>query len=817
MKTIKLKIDGMHCASCVNKVEQNLNALEGVEKATVNIANDSAQVTYDDNRLSEQDLKDTVKDSGYEARVDDPSMVSMSARVEGMTCAACVNRVDKALNHLDGLQDVRVNIANDKASFKYDKDQVRLSEIQAAVKNAGYELIIEESADEADDQDELKMMKARKRMMQAALITSVMMIMMVVHMFIVNIPGYTVLVALMGLPVIFYLGRHVHKASLNSIKNLSPNMDVLVSMGSVPPYVIGLSGLFLPITTFMEMAMTIMTFHLIGKYLETRAKGKASQAIKKLMELGAKTARVIIDGEEVNIPVNELSPGDIMLVKPGEKLPSDGEVIEGESTVDESIATGESMPVKRKVGDEVIGATLNKEGVLKVKVTKTREDTFLSQVIKLVEACQGSKVPIQAFADKVTGYFVPIVLVLTMMTFTSFLVFTGFHVDIMTRFEDVLPWINTDQSPLTLAFITATAVLVIACPCALGLGTPTALMVGSGKGAENGILIRHGEAVQTLKDIKAIAFDKTGTLTYGKPEVTNAHPTKDEADLLHVAASIEAGSEHPLAEAILTYAKNKDIKPAQVTKFESVTGKGVKAQMADQIVAIGNRAMMKDLMVETSNVEKAVMALEEEGKTVVMVSKANELLGYVAIADQIKQEAPEVLKTLHAHGIATVMLTGDNERTAKAIAKKAGIKDVVAGVLPDGKVDEIKRLQEIYGLVAMVGDGINDAPALTQADVGMAIGSGTDVAIEAADVTLIRGDLQAVFGAYILSKGIFRKIKQNYFWAWFYNAVAIPFAMLGLLHPMIGAAAMSLSSLNVVYNSLRLKKLPLKGVSTRVA
>ncbi len=817
MKTVKLKIDGMHCASCVNRVEKNLNALEGVDEATVNIANDSAQVSFDEQKIGEQDLLDAVKDSGYEGKLDQPEMTSMNARVEGMTCAACVNRVDKALNALDGVKDVSVNIANDKASLKYDQSQVRLSEIKAAVKNAGYELVMEEQADDEVDQDELKMMKAKKRMLIAAAITSVMMLMMVVHMFIVNIPGYTIMVAVMGLPVVFYLGRHVHKASINSIKNLSPNMDVLVSMGSVPPYVIGLTGLFLPITTFMEMAMTIMTFHLIGKYLETRAKGKASQAIKKLMELGAKTARVIIDGEEVNLPVNELSPGDIMLVKPGEKLPSDGDIIEGESTIDESIATGESMPVKRKVGDAVIGATLNKEGVLKVKVTKTREDTFLSQVIKLVEACQGSKVPIQAFADKVTGYFVPVVLMLTIVTFTSFLVFTGFHVNIMTRFEDVLPWINTDQSALTLAFITATAVLVIACPCALGLGTPTALMVGSGKGAENGILIRHGEAVQTLKDIKAIAFDKTGTLTYGKPEVTNVKALKKETDLLHVAASIEAGSEHPLAEAILSYSKAKDIKPSTVKKFESITGKGVKATLDDETVAIGNRTMMQDFNINTSSIEAAVVALEEEGKTVVMVSKGSTLLGYLAIADQIKEEAPAVLKTLHDHGIATVMLTGDNERTAKAIAQKAGIKDVVAGVLPDGKVDEVKRLQETYGLVAMVGDGINDAPALTQADVGMAIGSGTDVAIEAADVTLIRGDLEAVFGAYILSKGIFRKIKQNYFWAWFYNAVAIPFAMLGLLHPMIGAAAMSVSSLNVVYNSLRLKKLPLKGVNARVA
>jgi len=812
VKTIKLNIDGMSCASCVNNIESALNKTAGVDKATINITNDTGQVSFDETKLTEADILTVVKNSGYEAVVAQPKKDKMSMRVEGMTCATCVNRVEQTLKKLNGVQNVTVNIANDKATFDYDNEHIRLSQIKKAVADVGYTLVMDEKAtDDTEDPEVRKMKTAKDRMIYSAVIAGTMMLLMVLHMFFITIPGYTLIVALMAIPVIFYFGRHVHVASFRSLKNLRPNMDVLVSMGSLPPYIIGLSGLFLPVTTFMEMATAIMTFHLIGKFLETRAKGKASQAIKKLIELGAKTARVEVDGEEMEVPVSELEIGDVMIVRPGEKIPTDGKIIDGDSMIDESIATGESMPVKRGVEDEVIGATINKQGLLKVQVSKTGDDTFLSQVIKLVEECQGSKVPIQEFADKVTGYFVPVVMLLTVLTFSSFLIFNDFHVRILSVFDDILPWVNVDQSPLTLAFITATAVLVIACPCALGLGTPTALMVGSGKGADNGILIRNGEAVQTLKDIKAIAFDKTGTLTYGQPVVTDFKAIKDDNRLIEVAASLEKGSEHPLAQAVLTKAEALSIKPRKVTDFEAVTGRGVRAKLGDNLVFIGSRKLLEENNIDYKQVEADMERLENEAKTVVLVAEGNTLLGYLAIADEIKPNAKAVISQIEAMGIKTAMITGDNERTANAIAKKAGTTHVIANVMPDGKVDEVKRLQEKYGLVAMVGDGINDAPALKQANVGMAIGTGTDVAIEAADVTLVRGDLETILSAIILSRGIFRKIKQNYFWAWFYNAVAIPFAMLGLLHPMIGAAAMSVSSLNVVYNSLRLRKLPLKG------
>jgi Cu+-exporting ATPase len=482
-------------------------------------------------------------------------------------------------------------------------------------------------------------------------------------------------------------------------------------------------------------------------------------------------------------------------------------IIEGKSLIDESIATGESMPVKKHVGDNVIGATINKDGLLKVEVTKVGKETFLSQVIEMVEACQGSKVPIQEFADRITSYFVPAIMVLTVLTFSSFLIFQNFHLSILEYMEPILPWINTDQTPLTLAFITATAVLVIACPCALGLGTPTALMVGSGVGAEKGILIRNGEAVQTLKDIKAIAFDKTGTLTYGKPVVTDKHAIGiSEHQMMHVAGSLETGSEHPLAMAIIEDVKNNNQKLLNPRDFEAISGMGIKGILDNKTYYFGNRKLIKSIGHSYDGLESMMQQLENEAKTVMILADDIEILGIIAVADALKPDAVHVIRAIENLGITTAMITGDNSRTAQAIAKKAGITRIISDVLPEGKVNEISKLQSEFGLVAMVGDGINDAPALKQANVGIAIGTGTDIAKEAADVTLVSGELHTLLTSIQLSKAIFIKIKQNYFWAWFYNAIAIPFAMLGLLHPMIGAAAMSISSLNVIYNSLRLKK-----------
>lgn len=809
MKRVKIAIEGMTCASCVASVEKSLNRLEGIQAVSVNLATNRAIIDYADS-INEKAFVEAIERVGFDASVIvDQETVHKTFRVEGMTCASCASSVDIALKRLKGIHSSHVNVATDKVSIEYDPSVIRLSEIKQAIDEVGYTLILEQNTDASVDPDETKMQKARRIMRLSVSISAVMMTLMIIHMFIIMIPYYTYIVAVMGIPVVFVLGYPVHKASIKSLKNRRPNMDVLVSLGSLPPYLIGLLGLFMPITTFIEMATTIMTFHLLGKYLESRAKGKASQAIKKLLALSAKTANVLIDGKEMEIATEELSIGDIMVIRPGEKIPTDGVIVFGKSTIDESMATGESMPVNREVHDNVIGATVNKNGIIHVKVTKIGKDTFLSKVIELVEACQGSKVPIQEFADRITGYFVPAILGLTALTFVSFLVFTDFHVIILRQVTAFLPWVNPNQNPLTLAFVTATAVLVIACPCALGLGTPTALMVGSGLGAENGILIRNGEAVQTLKDVKAIAFDKTGTLTHGKPKVTDMLATEDEMQLLDVALALEHASEHPLALAIVEKGKAENREILTISDFSSLTGKGLVGTLSGQTALIGNEKLMDEYQIDYSALSAQKAAFEDEAKTVMMVAYGQKLLGLIAVADTLKSSAKEAIRRLNAIGIETVMITGDNPRTAKAIASRVGMKHVVSGVLPEGKVDEIKRLQAQFGLVAMVGDGINDAPALKQANIGIAIGTGTDIAIEASDVTLINDDLDTLVLAIGLSKAIFKKIKENYFWAWFYNAIAIPFAALGLLHPMIGAAAMSMSSLNVIYNSLRLKRLPL--------
>jgi Cu+-exporting ATPase len=807
MKHIKLDLIGMTCASCANSIDKVLNKLEGIKHAAVNLANDTALIDYDETVIKIDEIINAVESIGYDAKVSDNNKIEVMMRIEGMTCASCAANVDRAVGKLNGVIDVNVNIANDKMSVLFDQNSVKLSQIKKAVYDAGYDAFLLEDLEETIDPDVIKMQKAKQKVMISMSITILMMSLMIIHMFVVEIPLYTLIVAVLGFPVVFILGKHVHKGSFKSLKSGHPNMDVLVSLGSMPPYLIGLLGLFLPIQTFIEMATTIMTFHLLGKFLEARAKGKASVAIKKLIELGSKTARILIDGEEIEVLSSELSVGDIMVIKPGEKIPSDGIVIEGESFIDESLATGESMPVKRIQGDMVIGATINKEGMLKVEVTKVGQDTFLAQVIHLVEACQGSKVPIQAFADKVTGYFVPAIMIVTVLTFASFLIFPNFHLSILSTF-DFLPWINTDLNQLTLAFITATSVLVIACPCALGLGTPTALMVGSGIGAEQGILIRQGEAVQTLKDIKAIAFDKTGTLTIGRPEVTDI-VSKNDKHILQIAASLEKGSEHPLAQAIISSAVEENIEILNIEHFTSVPGMGILGEINQEIIHIGNRKFMDSESIDYEIYDKHMIDLENEAKTVMIISQNRKALGLIAVADQVKPEAKKVIETLNTLNIKTIMITGDNKHTAKAIANQIGLTDYISDVLPEGKVDAVKSLQATYGLVSMIGDGINDAPALKQANVGIALGTGTDVAIEAADMTLVKGDLSSVLKALMLSQAMFKKIKQNYFWAWFYNALMIPFAMFGLLHPMIGAAAMSLSSLNVIYNSLRLKKVNL--------
>lgn len=736
---------------------------------------------------------------------------TLTLQVNGMTCATCAASVESVLSATDGVQSAAVNFAAEKVSIQYDSSTVQLAELKQQVKSIGYELV-EPAEDAGDEADQKKVESARRRLVTASILAGSVMIMMMVHMFVIAIPGYLIWVALLGAPVVFGAGLHVHQAAFRAVRSRRPNMDVLVSLGSLPPFIVGLAGFFFPIQTFIEMATTIMTFHLIGKFLEVRAKGRASQAIRKLIQMGAKTARVLVDGKEIEVDVKELSIGDTMIVRPGEKIPTDGVVISGESYIDESMATGEPVPVKKREGDEVIGATVNNNGVLRVRVSRIGKDTFLSQVIKLVEECQGTKVPIQEFADRITGYFVPIILLLTVTTFISFNLFPDFHRAIMEWGAGFLPWVNPDLTPLTLAFVTATAVLVIACPCALGLGTPTALMVGSGIGAEKGILIRNGEAVQTLKDIAVVAFDKTGTITMGKPTVTDIAPVTgvDESELLYFAASVEHASEHPLARAIVAESASREIPIMEPEDFEAITGQGIRGRVDNRVVRVGSRTLLAEAGIDTGAFESRMTELEEQAKTAMFVAVDARIVGVLAVSDPIKADSRQAVAALEQLGIRTAMITGDNQRTAQAIARQVGISDVIAEVLPDGKVDEVRRLQEQHGMVAMVGDGINDAPALKQANVGIAIGTGTDIAIEAADVTLVRGEISALVTAVNLSRAIFRKIKENYFWAWFYNAAAVPIAMLGLLHPMIGAAAMSLSSLNVVYNSLRLKRVPVE-------
>ncbi|MGI6097823.1 MAG: heavy metal translocating P-type ATPase [Dethiobacteria bacterium] len=725
--------------------------------------------------------------------------------IKGMSCAACAQRLEKSLAKTQGVSEAHVNFAAEKATVKYSPGKVGKHTLKKVIQEAGFAVVDEEQSAKKDA-DEEKITAAARRMWLSIAFAIPIMILMIINMFIVPIPGYFPIIAALGFPVVFIIGAPTHLATWKALKNFSPNMDTLVTLGSAVPYILNFLGFWLPISSFIEMTTTIMTFHMVGRFLETKAKGRASQAIKKLLEMEAKTARILVDGEEKEIPVEELEVGTVMIVRPGEKIPTDGIVVSGESSVDVSMATGESIPVDKKEGDEVIGATINRQGILRVKATKVGKDTFLAQVIKMVEECQGTKIPIQEFADRVTGYFVPAVILISIGAFVSWSLFPEFHLGVIKFFN--FPWTNPDLPYFSLTVLATIAVLVISCPCALGLATPTVLMVGSGMGAEKGVLIRNGEAIQTMKDVQIIAFDKTGTITKGKPAVTDILTFNgySETELLLFAGSIEAASEHPLGEAVVEKAKEKDIVLQEVNDFVAIAGQGVQGIINGKRVLVGSRKLMVEGKVDYEHLYKELERLEDEAKTTMLVAVDGEIAGIIAVADTLKEDSIAAIAEIEEMGIKTAIITGDNQRTAAAIAQKVGISRVIAEVLPDGKVNEIKKLQEEYGTVAMVGDGINDAPALKQANVGIAIGTGTDIAIEAADITLIRGELSAVVTGIKLSRATFKKIKENYFWAWIYNAVAIPAAFLGLIHPIIGAAAMAASSLNVVLNSTRLKK-----------
>ncbi len=804
MTKIKLKILGMHCASCVSSIENNIGSLKGIDEINVNLATEKALIDYDQEIINIDNIIEEINSLGYDVKLDGDNVKKVRFNVKDMSCSSCAKAIEDNLSDYDGIIFASINFATEKLNVEFDKSMVSVSDIIDRVNMIGYTIELEGS-DKSEDDEVAN--KSKKRLIYSSILAGTIMTLMIIDMFLFTVPFFLEISAILGFPVVFIIGFHVHKGSFKSILNKSPNMDVLVSMGTIPPYLIGLLSFFFDIQSFIGMSAMIMTFHLIGKYLEDKAKGKASKAIKKLIEMGAKTANVIIDGDEKEVPVEELEKEDIMIVRPGEKVPTDGVIIEGSALIDESMATGESVPVEKSVNDEVIGATIIEDGMIKVKVTKLGKETFLSQIIDLVEECQGSKVPIQEFADKVTGYFVPIILVLSVLTFFSFIIFSSFHISILEWGSQFLPWVNPNLPPLTLAFITATAVLVIACPCALGLGTPTALMVGSGIGAKKGILIKNGEVVQTIKDVKAIAYDKTGTITKGKPEVIDVDGVGSFSNLrmLKLAASLENASQHPLGKAVVSKAKEEDLNLFDVSNFKSISGKGVKGIVDNKEVIIGSPKFMDDLDVDYSDYLDKIHNYEKEAKTTVLVSVNKRLVGIITISDPIKEDSINAIKEFKKLGIKTIMITGDNKRTANAIADIVGVDEVVSEVLPDEKVNEIKKLQDKFGLVAMVGDGINDAPALKQANVGVAIGTGTDIAIESSDMTLVSGNLSSLVSGFNLSNAIFKKIKENYFWAWFYNAIAIPIAMIGLLHPLIGAAAMSFSSLNVIFNSLRLR------------
>jgi len=818
-KKTTLKVDGMHCASCVASVEKSLKKVPGIQFANVNLATESASVEYDADEVDLEAMRKAVEDVGYDVRDDSKTQ---TLKIDGMHCASCVASVEKALSGVNGVVEASVNLATETAQVKFNPGEAVFQDFVAAVDNVGYEVIEEpeeqevtKTAAEADrDRDEQKINDAWRKMWWSWGVTIPIMLWMIPEMifgykFLGDI-GYQIGMIALSSVAIFYPGWDTIKSAWKSASHLAPNMDVLIAMGTLASLSTGFVALFYPaFHSFAGIAGMIIAFHLTGRYVETKAKGRASQAIKKLLTLEAKEATVERDGEEVKIPIRELQKGDVMVVRPGEKIPTDGVVVGGRSSVDESLATGESMPVEKTDGDEVIGATINKNGVLKVRATKIGRETFLSQVIKMVEEAQGSKVPIQEFADRITSVFVPIVIGVALVTLLGWLLFPAFFGSIAVWASGFLPWVNPGMGSIALAFFAAIAVLVIACPCALGLATPTALMVGSGMGAANGVLIRKGAAIQIMKDVTTIILDKTGTITEGKPGVTDVITLNgaSEKDLVHIAASAESGSEHPLGEAIVSYAKTMNGQLESVEEFEAVAGQGIKAKITGKNVLVGTQTLLEESGISIDDMTlQQKSELESQAKTAMFVAIEQKVSGIIAVADQVKEDSKKAISALKKYGLEPVMITGDNERTAKAIAGEVGINRVIANVLPDEKASEVKRLQDNGETVAMVGDGINDAPALTQAHVGIAIGTGTDVAIESGDIVLVQGDLSAVVKAVKLSHATFRKIRQNLFWAFFYNVVMVPLAILGMMHPVLAEIAMAFSSINVVTNSRRLQK-----------
>ena len=823
MKTEQLKITGMTCAACANAVEKAVVKLEGISKASVNFATEKLHLEYDDAMVTTELIKTAVEKAGYHA-LEETGAKEITMAVSGMTCAACARTIEKAVGKLEGVESGTVNFATEKATIQYDPARIRLSEIKDAIAKAGYKALDAQVGSKTDE-DRVRKQKEIRTLWTKFIVSGVfsiplLYIAMVPMISFVNLPFpggldpmqyplvYALVELILVIPVLI-AGNKFYSVGFRAIIRRSPNMDSLIAMGTSAAVLYSIYSTFRIAEgefghvedLYFETAGVIITLILLGKSLEAVSKGKTSEAIKKLMGLAPKTAIVIQDGKEILMPIEEVEVGDILLVKPGEKIPVDGEVLEGSSSVDESMLTGESIPVEKKAGDKVIGASINKNGLLKFKATKVGSDTALAQIVKLVEDAQGSKAPIAQMADIVSGYFVPIVFAIAIIS--------------------ALAWYISGQGEV-FALTIFISVLVIACPCALGLATPTAIMVGTGKGAENGVLIKGGEALESTHKIKTIVFDKTGTITEGRPEVTDVLATEliDREKLLQIAASAEKGSEHPLGEAIVRGAEKENLSIIQIDRFNNIPGHGIEVELDGKTVYLGNRKLMLTKEVNLTSLESESDRLASEGKTPMYISFGNQLAGIIAVADIVKESSAAAIKQLHQMGIEVAMITGDNRRTAEAIAKEVGIDRILAEVLPEDKANEVKKLQAEGKKVAMVGDGINDAPALAQADIGIAIGSGTDVAMESADIVLMRSDLMDVPTAIQLSKSTIRNIRQNLFWAFAYNIAGIPVAA-GILYalggprlnPILAAAAMSLSSVSVLTNALRLKRFkPYKSV-----
>ncbi|KAF5052120.1 Copper-exporting P-type ATPase [anaerobic digester metagenome] len=815
MKKETIKITGMTCAACAARVEKVVSKMAGITSASVNFATESLSVEYDEGVASRQKINEVIEKAGY-GTVEISTISEVTIPIGGMTCASCSARVEKVLGKLEGITSATVNLATEKATIHYDTQQIKLSTIRQAIEKAGYQALeIEKKT--AIDEDKLRKEKEIRTLKTKLIVSAtfgipLLYLAMGAMIWWLRLPipsflepmqyplTYAIVQIILVIPIII-AGHRFYSVGFKAIIQRSPNMDSLIAMGTSAAILYSLYSVYqISIGNFgavedlyFETAGVIITLILLGKYLEAVSKGKTSEAIKKLMGLAPKTAIVIRDGVEIETPIDEVEIDDVILVKPGGKIPVDGIVIEGNTAIDESMLTGESMPIDKKSGDAVYAASINKNGVIKFRATKIGGDTALAQIIKLVEDAQGSKAPIAQLADIVSSYFVPIVFVIAVLAFAGWY-FTG----------------HTFVFAMTI-FI---SILVIACPCALGLATPTAIMVGTGKGAEYGILIKGGEALETTHLIDTIVFDKTGTITEGKPEVTDIVTANGiERDwLLQIAASAEKGSEHPLGEAIVRGAQKESLEMLKIDTFKAIPGYGIEVEVDGSRLLLGNRKMMDENSISLTTLEDESDRLAEEGKTPMYIAMDGTLSGIIAVADVVKASSKAAIAKLHEMGIEVAMITGDNKKTAEAIAKQVGIDRVLAEVLPQDKSNEVKKLQAEGRKVAMVGDGINDAPALAQADIGIAIGSGTDVAMESADIVLMRSDLMDVPTAIKLSKSTIRNIKQNLVWAFGYNVAGIPIAagllyLFGgpLLNPIFAAAAMSLSSVSVLTNALRLK------------